>query len=66
MDPKAFTQEPKSIGSVARLMECPSVVRSVRQTLSLVTNSLSPLMSENIGASITAVECPMNYSEPIT
>jgi len=32
MNPQALTQEPKSIGSIAQLMECPSVGRSVRQT----------------------------------
>ena len=32
MNPQALTQEPKSIGSVAQLTECPLVGRSVRQT----------------------------------
>jgi hypothetical protein len=64
MNPQAFTREPKSMGSIAQLTECPSVGRSVCQTWSLVTNSLSLLLSENIGASVTTAECPMNYSDP--
>jgi hypothetical protein len=36
---QAFTLEPKSIGSVARLTECPSVGRSVHQTRDFVTYS---------------------------
>ena len=59
-----FTREPKSIGSVAQSMECPSVGWSVYQTRSLVTNSLSLLLSENSEVSIASVERLMNYTEP--
>jgi hypothetical protein len=64
MNLQVFTQEPKSIGSIARLMECPSIGRSVRQTWSLVTNSLSLLLSENIRVFVTTADRPMNYTEP--
>ena len=32
MNPRTFTQEPKSIGSVAQLTECPSLGWSIRQS----------------------------------
>ena len=60
-EPQDFHKEPRGIGYVTQLVECPLVGWSVRHSRSLVTYSLSFLLSDTAECLSLMVECPLNY-----